>query len=593
MFPIFQYVYVGTLLLFPLFVVGYFAVMPGGSRYISWAAAWPKNAVIYFVLAILATGGLSYLWARQGLEFYFEMGPMAREFEVSIVLSKDRMIWVAIFTAIALFQSLAFLDDFFIPTNAGEPLRRPLLFSFFSLFAILTLVSGRALLAVLFLEGSVFLLHLLKMDYDEAEKNLDYVSFFKRSVFVILGLGAMVVLSIAKAFPDDAIFVAGFVLYLMSLVFHNHSFTSWNRASWFVYPLFFALFIFWRIYQAEASAPDFTLIAFIFTILSSFFAILGFISPHRLICFYWYCISLVSLQFFTLFNSSAFERSGWAESSTILAGGLLLFIGILRGIGFVTSRSGRILGLLALGLLHLIMVGLLPGVGWMQLQRLEGDGVLYLVAQLVSLFLLSANLGRLLEPNIHEDKTSLGIPLPIFMYRAILALVVVLFVFQQAVGLELSGISLLDWDQLIQFALTKRALLGTASLCVAFGMLIGAISPTNSFFAGFLRKRERRMAETSPRVDPRVYASNVFVAEAPQKFLERVRNWSQTAGDMSSVGLQELNTAYETRVWREFAGLGRSFSLLVRYLHGGSVQLYMFYGFVALCASAILLYVVS
>jgi hypothetical protein len=592
MFPIFQYIYAGFLLLFPLIIVTYFSIVNTDQRHMAWAAVWPKISVTYFILALFAAVGVAYLWDRQGFEFYFEMGPMAREFEVSILLSKERLIWVFAFSIIMLFQAVTFLDDYFME-NTEANLRRPLLFAFFSLFAILALLAGRALLSVLFLEGALFLLHLIKTDYDRSEENLDHVSFFKRALFVVLGLVVMVALSAGKVFPDDAIFIAGFVLYLMSFLFHQHGFMSWNRGSWFAYLLFFALFIFWRLYQAEAKAPEFTLVAFIFTALSAVFAVVGAISPRRLRSFYWYCISIASLQFFTLFSSTAFERGGWAMAALLLVFGLLLMNGVLRGLGQAIDQGWQIFGLFAVGLIHLLIIGLVPGIGWIQLQRLEGDGVAYLTAHLVCIFLLSLNLGRLLDPSVYKIKSENGPPFSIFIFRTTLFLALVLLFLQQMIGVEFSGIGVSAWEELIQFANTKRGLLGTAALCVFFGMLIGAIASRNSFFSGFLKNREKSEADKAPRIDPRIGTGNAFLAEKPRHFIEIARQWLQAVGQSWSTRLQEANTAYENRVWQECAGLGRSFSMLVRYMHGGSVQYYLFYGLIALCVSAVLLYVVG
>ncbi|MGZ3696365.1 MAG: hypothetical protein ACXVBL_18955, partial [Bdellovibrionota bacterium] len=121
------------------------------------------------------------------------------------------------------------------------------------LFLALAYLSENALLSLMFVEITVFLLHSFSLEMGGEEGELERISYFKRNSFLFLGLLAMLGLTAASFFANSSVVLLGVVLYILAFVLSKHNFSEWRYVPLAIVQAGMAFFLLGRVIHEEMS----------------------------------------------------------------------------------------------------------------------------------------------------------------------------------------------------------------------------------------------------------------------------------------------------------------------------------------------------
>ncbi|NUM87662.1 MAG: hypothetical protein HUU37_00520 [Bdellovibrionales bacterium] len=572
---IFQSIILLLLLFGPLLVAGYAQFRPAKWPQVD-PGGYPVFLGQYAGLCVLSAVVLFWTWNRSGMEYVFDLGPVSREFQLVLQVSRERMIWVLAFVVMQAAQAqLAYSDIWKNHEALDARAVRASLLAGFHLLGTLALLNERPMLSILFIESAVLMQHLICLGYDEGENRQDRVSYFKRAILVLLGILVTVILGSTGLFNADSLIMAGLLLYIFSLVYYKHPFTGWTRTGWFALVQVFALFVLWRMNLMESWAVDAGATSIIFGILSVGMLAWAGLSPGRLGNFFWYSVGLVSYQMFVISLAGGNDR-------VLLPVHALAVVALVQaqgsmhgGMGSSSSRADLWVARGSVLFSHLLAVCALPGAAMPRvLSRLENDTAGFAVF-LLAVLLAGLSVGRLLL--FSGERV---IPREFLTNARAAALWVLLLIAASAVlaAGQFSGSTnyWMDWaDERVR-----------APLLFVFGATLVGLLMGQLMERGIIRVLPRTnlpggVDKLMPVVDPLAGRVNGFFSHVPGLMVQWLGDKIQRmVGALSLAWSAADERLFSETVWGGASSYAQSVSRLIRLAHGGGARQYVLYGLI-------------
>lgn len=490
-------------------------------------------------------------------------------FEPTFVMVWTRYVWLLL-SSLVLTGLVLFDGD-----SAFGGSRGPLRFLFLSgtfLFLALAYLSENTLLTLMFVEITVFLLHSFGLEMGGEEGELERISYFKRNSFLFLGLLAMLGLTAANLFTNSSIVLLGMVLYVIAFILAKHNFSDWRYVPLTMLQAATAFFLLSRVIHEDMSGELWVPLSVLFASATVLFCALSFLATNALNASFWMIFAVLGYLLLLRFSSNKPEEAIWGSFEAM---GLLASYALSLVVRFARNsrQSGQPVALLVFAVLLLAMItGVLP----MQLGggHAESRDTLLKISVLgILAFLISLVAAKALAMAGREEKGPDA--RSTFAWAMLPAAIVVLIQIGALVRLHdgFSGLLDVPGEVLSDISLLVRI----AALLV--GSLAGYFLGTNARLLQWSSKKEKRMEDLFPRIDPVIVRWNQSAVSAPERAIEWVSERTVTMNSRATSALQE----FDRRVFAEkfpggFSSYGSSLSHLARLLHSGNVRFYLLFG---------------
>lgn len=494
-------------------------------------------------------------------------------FEFSFQLHWIRYVWI-FFTA-SLLAGFMVLDGRGALEGPGRGLKFLFLTGAF-LFSAMAYLSENALLSLMFIEVTVFLLHAFSVRSGGDEGALEMISYFKRSSFIFVSLAAMLAFTAAGQLSTNSILLLGVVLYVMSFVLSKHNFLEWRYLTLTLVQAGTVFFLLGRVVKEDTSLELALPLSAVFAGATAIFSGLSLVSPSALGASFWMVFSFVGYLLLQRFSAPKPDDVFWGVAEAIGLAAVFAISALLRAAPQLRQAWQKAVSFALLAVLLSLVSGALPGVD-IGGARAGGDLPLKLVVYGILTFLLSAVAAKALAAAFSDkNEQPAGIP-PSFLYAV--ASSVVVFVAQAGALVRMIDIYGESPYRLGLPYLMANPLVMISAASLGAGLFAGGLLGANARFRGWSGNRERRMEDIFPRVDPAVIRWNERVARGPGL----VMDWAALRlGEISDRGAALLQrgdrSVFADRVFRGIRSYGASVSHFARYFHSGNVRTYMFIG---------------
>lgn len=503
-------------------------------------------------------------------------------FEFSFQLHWMRFLWIAFAAAILLAHT--FFDG--ARALAGESKASKLSFLLGSfLFSSLAFLSENTLLSLMFVEVMVFLLYAFSVRADGSEGELERVSYFKRASFIFLSLLAMLVLAATGQFSVNSVMLLGFVLYALSFLFSKHTFPDWRYVPLVTLQAGALYFLLGRIMKEEMSPELWVPLAGTFGLATAAFCAFSAIALSSLGATFWALVAFVCYFFFLRFGTNRPDDVFWGAYESVALLAAYAFSQLVRYGRTAGQPWQKGIYFLFAAILLGVVSGAVPG-GDAGLARGIADP-LRMVAFGTLTFFLAFVCGKALmvsfskEGGAAEAETA---PFGTGLLPAALAILAHVGVAARVIDIYGENPFRLG----LGYILTSPAVIVAASTLVV-GLGLGALLGRNSAFLGWAKVKEKRMEDLFPRIDPSLIRWNERLASGPDRAFRWVGARAESLSGRASGRIERADQkVFGDQLYRGFRAYSSSLSLLVRYLHSGSVRAYLFMGILVTLFSALL-----
>lgn len=440
------------------------------------------------------------------------------------------------------------------------------------LFLALALLSENALLSLMFIEITIFLLHSFGMEMGGEEGELERISYFKRNSFLFLGFLAMLGLTVANLFANSSIVVLGMVLYMVAFMLSKHSFSDWRYVPLIVLQAAMAFFLLGRVIHEEMSGELWLPLSALFALATVIFSSLSFLASTTLSATFWMLFGVFGYLLFLRFSSAKPEDISWSAVETM---GLLCAYAtsLLFRFSRQKGKAGNtaVLFLLMLILLAIIS-GLVPFVNLATTHSESRDTPLKIAMLGVLTFLLTMVSAKALARSFRQKGGQEETGFAAAILPAALVICIQLAVLIRAYD-GIGGLLQFPVDLLSDVAMLVRG----AGLIV--GGLVGLLLGANDRLAAWSSNKEKRMEDFFPRIDPVVIRWNQAAVVAPERGIDWLTLRASGLNARAAHSLQNL----DRRLFAEkfpggFLAYGASLSRLMRFLHSGNIRFYLLFG---------------
>lgn len=543
-------------------------------------------SVIFMAAVLVLTLAAAFVFPQSGgAVMALDIPVPAPEFEISFVLSLDRIFWII--SAAMTLLALLFLNGDSVFKHREPVLRYLYLLGFFNAFS-LAILSEKIFPSLMFAEAALFLLHSFALLEGDLENKLERVSYFKRSAFIFLGLVLMIILYSTSLFGMGAIALSGLVLYVLSLIFSKHSYLSWDKNSdmWLLF-LMSAFFV-WRALTPQLATEMWVPVSMLFALFSAGCLVLSFLSLSRLRSFYWLGLGVMQFVLFLQFVSGEPWSPRWvlidgSQAMTfVLMGHVLMTLdGAKKDLFFWVMR-------ISISFLLFYVVGAIPGLVSETAKSLAAGGWHIYAPYLVLAFLASLSFIKIIVTGGGIERGG-GASKALAIGSAAAAFGILL-----AVNFVAARLELISADAFFTFRNTEESIVGLSVFpLVLLGAVIAVLLCRNKNVMSYLRKREDKMEELLPRVDPALISLNRKFATSPANMIDKAVTRAVGASEAATAAVKNAESAFfESWFWTEMRKYVESASLLVRYLHAGTLTEYYLFALVVMIV-AVLFFVVG
>jgi hypothetical protein len=342
-----------------------------------------------------------------------------------------------------------------------------------------------------------------------------------------------------------------------------------------------------RVLADEISSELWIPLSGIFAIGTVVFASLSLIAPATLGASFWLICSCLGYLLYIRFSSTKPTDPFWGAFEAIGLGAAYAIGNFMRFGEKLDLVWKRILAFLLLALLLAVVSGGLPTVEITTVRFDSETSLLRIVLFCLLTFFVSVVSGRGLSSALSKEATT-GRQLMILIFGPSL------LVLLTQVGM------LLRWNELnpegfssggyAAFFAEPRSLLALAA--VGLGVICGGLLGTNQAFSVWSRRRDPRMENFFPAVDPSLVRSGEGLLRWPEAAMDWL-SANLTMGTRTAAGALEAadRGILGERLFRGFTESCGSLSDLVRKIHTGQARTYLFLGvLVTLLASAAFLW---
>ncbi|MGE3261304.1 MAG: hypothetical protein AB7K68_05960 [Bacteriovoracia bacterium] len=491
-------------------------------------------------------------------------------FEPSLLMYWVRYVWI--FLSASVLLGLVMFDG----ASSFGGARGTLRFLFLSgsfLFLALAYLSENALLSLMFIEITVFLLHSFSLEMGGTEGELERISYFKRNSFLFLGLIAMLGLTAASFFTNSSVVLLGMVLYVMAFMLSKHNFSEWRYVPLALIQAGTAFFLLGRVIHEDMSGELWIPLSALFAVATALFSALSFLASTTLSASFWMLFGIFGYILFLRFSSLKPEELSWGAFEAM---GLLscYALSLLLRFARQSAQAWRT-ALIFLATLFLlgIISGVVPFTSVPSAHTENRETILKIAIMGILTFLLSLVAVKALVGSLRQNKekennfTFASAVLP----ASLVILIQLAALFRAYDGL--SGLLQFPIDFLSDISLVVR---GAALLVGGLaGMLLGA----NSRLSIWSANKEKKMEDLFPRIDPAVVRWNQAAVLAPEKGMDWIALRAGTINIRAASALQETDRMlFAEKFPGGFLAYGSSLSRLMRFLHSGNIRFYLFFG---------------
>lgn len=508
-------------------------------------------------------------------------------FDFSLYLFWSRFIWIMVTSACLIALSVYDGEKQFLGEN------KKLRFYFLagvSLFSSLAYLSENILLSILFLEVTLFFFHAdgLISGADEAIQERD--AFFRRALFVVVGLLATFALSCFSFFEPKGIILICGLIYISALIFSRHNFTEWSSLPISTAKMAASLFLLNKIMKSDLAPSSWLFIAGAFGVVSAFFSLFSFLSNKTRESSFWLLFSCFTYLLFLRFYSGIPQANFWSayESIGLLAAFSLSII--VRYAGFLKGPSSKAAAIVASLFLLLLISGVFPGLEEASKELERKNTVLDFVAMAIVTFLLAATVGKASIFPAKKDGASADEHFYPIWITALLLLI--LQICAVAFYLNLSSINFDTYAE--AFARPEVQLrLGALLLAITTGILSGGLIGVNGRFRTWIERRNTSLPEFLPSLGSTTVDWSEKITMGPQRLVSWVLEVLARRGSGFSSALEKTDYfVFATRLQGHLAEYSINLSKFVRRAHVGNARIYFLVG-VALALFGSIIFIVG
>jgi hypothetical protein len=275
--------------------------------------------VLFGAMLLTALIGIFQFESPVKLEFLLPLSTdTSGYFEPSFMMYWLRYAWL--FLSAYVFLGLVMFDG--ATSFSGE--RGTLRFLFLSgsfLFLALAYLSENALLSLMFIEITIFLLHSFSQEMGGAEGELERISYFKRNSFLFLSLLAMLGLTATGVFANSSVVLLGVILYILAFILSKNNFSEWQYVPLAIIQGGMAFFLLGRVIHEEMSGELWLPLSALFAVATILFSTLSFLASTTLSAAFWMIFGIFGYLLFLRFSSVKPEELSWGayEAMALLA----------------------------------------------------------------------------------------------------------------------------------------------------------------------------------------------------------------------------------------------------------------------------------
>ncbi|MGZ3659002.1 MAG: hypothetical protein ACXVCK_02850 [Bdellovibrionota bacterium] len=528
-----------------------------------------KACLALFGLAMVAAAlGVAKLDHPVRMEFLW---PLTLEqsgyFEFSLQLLWSRFVWI--FFSAAMLLGLSVFD---FPSASREGLRSRLLFltgSYF--FLVLAFLSENILLSLMFVEIAAFMIHTFSSgDPGAADRD----SYFKRSCFVFLGLTALHGLAFSHQLSSSSVMLMGVVFYIVSILVSRHSPTHWSQLILLFVQLGMALFLMERVMGDDVSSELWVPLAGVFALGTICFATLSVMAPARLSASFWLTCSFLGYLLYLRFSSAKPTDPFWGTFEAIGLGAAVVITNILRFGERLDLLWKRMLAFAFVALALGIASGALPSVeaGTIRFDSDTSIARMGLLGLLTFLVAVASGRGVALSLEKGESRSQSALLAPFApALLMILAQAGMLLRWNELNFEEMAG------SDLGALLADPRMLLTLAASTA--GLLCGGLLGSNGSFAAWTKRRDLRMEDFFPAVDPSLLHTSLRFVRMPERGVEWLSGKIAAMGGEAASAVESADRGFfGERFFRRLADSSDSLSNFTRIFHSGQARAYLFLG---------------
>jgi hypothetical protein len=538
-----------------------------------------KACLALFGLALVAAAlGVARIDRPVRMEFLW---PLTLEqsgyFEFSLQLLWSRFVWI-FFSASMVLAVMVF--DFPAPTADGSRTGRLLFLTGSYLFMVLAFLSDNILLSLMFVEISAFMIHAFRAGDPGAGAR---ESYFKRSCFIFLGLTALLGLALSHQLSSSSVMLMGAVFYIVSILVSRHSPTRWPQLALLLVQLGMALFLLERVMADDVSSELWIPLSGLFAVGTICFASLSLVAPATLSASFWLVCSALGYLLYLRFSSAKPADPFWGTFEAIGLGGTFVIANILRFGERLDLLWKRMLAFACAAFALGLISGAFPTVESGSI-RFDSETSLVRVAILGLLtFFVAVASGRAVSLSLEKGETgSVLAPLA----PALLLLLAQVGMLLRWNELNFEGMAGSDLGALLA---DPRVLLTLAA--GAAGVFGGGLLGTNKRFGAWTKKRDLRMEDFFPAVDPSLVHNTLLAVRLPEQGVEWVSGKLTAIGADAAGALERADRGvFGEKIFRRIADSSGKLSQVTRKFHSGQARSYLFIGvLIALLSSFVFL----